>query len=380
VTALLRRMSQRYRAFAQFGLLACTVAGTWLSFGDVLRQSDLHVFLRAGDQVIRGASPYDAPTDPHLWSGSAYVYPWLSAFLFAPLDLLPLSAAYLLFYVLGCAAIVLGVRLLGVRSVLAACALLLSAPVLRNAELGAVNALFFLAGAAVWRWRDRARVVVVGLLLLVGTKLFLAPLLLWVLLTRSRRCALATVAALTGFFVVGFGLGPISLGTYARSMSVLAEHEQLRGMSLHHLASLLLPLRLAGLVPPLVGGAVLVAAVAVYRRHPARHDLTLFVSCLSAGLLLTPILWTHYLVLVLLAVLLVRPTTGWAVGAAVGSWVLVSPAHLAPLGGLPVLERLLLLHTVLVVLPVVTAVRAHREGEAELRDVLAVSVVVGVRG
>jgi alpha-1,2-mannosyltransferase len=376
VTAVSRRMSQRYRAFAEFGLLVSTVTGVWLAFPDITRQSDLNVFLRAGHQVIRGISPYDAPTDPHLWSGSAYVYPWLSAFLFAPLDLLPRGASHLVSYLLSSAAVVLGARLLGVRSVLATCALLLAAPVLRNAELGAVNALFFLAGAAVWRGRERTGVVVAGLLVLVGMKLFLAPLLLWVVL--ARRSAVPVCLALAAFFTVGFWAGPISLGTYSRSMSVLAEHEQMHGMSLHHLAALLLPGTVAPLVPPLLSAAVLIGAAVVYRRCPERQELTLFVGCLCAGLLMTPILWTHYLVLLLLAVLLVRPR--WAVAAAVASWVLVSPAHLSPLGDLSVLTRLLLLHATLVLVPVLTALRLHHRGEAAPAPVGCAPVLVGARG
>ena len=331
------------RSTASFGLPALAALAVWLVFPDVRHQSDLVVFLRAGHDVLHGSNPFTPNDDPFLWSGHAFVYPWLAAFGFAPLSVLPHDLALAACYLVGVVSMVVGARLLGVRSPGVTSALLVAAPVVRNAELGAVNALFFLAGAALWRWRDRPWVVAVTVVVLVGTKLFLAPLLVWVVLTRSRWCAVLTTGSLAVFFAVSFGLGPVSLPSYLHSMGLLSDHEALGSSSLRHLCALLLPGSQA-LVPVVV--ALLVLLQAVLRRD----DRVLFVGCLVTGMALTPIFWTHYVVLGLLGLLVVRPR--WTLAAVPLSWVLTATSRQPhTLGGLSLEHRLALLWALLLLMP-----------------------------
>jgi hypothetical protein len=61
-----------------------------------------------------------------------------------------------------------------------------------DVELGAVNAIFFLL-SVLWRWRTTTWLVVVCTTVLLGTKLFLAAILLWVVLTRSLKTTVLTL-------------------------------------------------------------------------------------------------------------------------------------------------------------------------------------------
>jgi alpha-1,2-mannosyltransferase len=328
-------------------LLVAVAAGTsWFCFAQAVRQSDFQVFLTAADKVLAGANPYTANDDPSLWSGSAFVYPWLSAFLFLPFAVLPSATACLLFSVLSSAALVAGCRALGLRSAVAIAALLLAAPVLRNAEVGALNAVLLLLGAVLWRWRDRTPAVVACVVLLLGTKLFLAPVLLWVVLTRAPRCTFFTLGALGTYFGAGFLLGPVTLTTYTRSLSLLSQHEGLAGMSMRHLSALR---GWPAWAPTAIAATLLAVVLGVWAR--GRNDALLYAGCLSAGLLLTPILWNSYLVVALLIVLVVRPSAPWVVAAAAGSWCLVGTARLHPVAGLSAEHRMELLLTALLVLP-----------------------------
>ncbi len=76
-------------------------------------QYDLTIFLRAGDAVLDGVSPYPAVSE--LVDDTSYVYPPLLALLMAPLALLPSGLAASIFTFGGILALVGALLLLGVR-------------------------------------------------------------------------------------------------------------------------------------------------------------------------------------------------------------------------------------------------------------------------
>ena len=156
------------------------------------------------------------------------------------------------------------------------------------------------------------------------------------------------MASLAVFFVVSFLAGPISLATYIRSMALLSEHESLKGMSLRHLCRLAWPGSEA-IVPVLVVVVLLIAVVLLHRR--GAPEQVLFVGCLSAGLALTPILWTHYLFIGLLALMVIRPEPVWTTAASAGTWFLVSAAHIPTIASLSLALRLTMLWLLILLLP-----------------------------
>lgn len=323
-----------------------------------LRRSDLLVFLTAGQHVAAGVNPYPALGDPNLYGGSAFVYPFLTAFFFVPLAVLPLLAADVLYFVVEGAAIVAACRLAGLRGAWTPVLVLATTVAIRGMQVGSVNALLFLGCVACWRWRDHPNRVAVLMTLMVGGKLFLWPLLGWLLLSGRRSALLRSAGLLASFFSLGFVLGPVGLRTYATMLSLLSEHESQQGMSLIRLLSVLMPAGFAR------GACVALALTAIgaaawwARTHP-EDEVVLFVSCLVAALMLTPILWLHYLVLAFVPLLLCRPTR-WSLLAAFSvAWILSRPAGIA--GLLPLTFNLELLGVWLCValLPVIGLWRIH---------------------
>lgn len=151
---------------------------------------------------------FSAPT-------SAYVYPYLTAFLFVPLTWVPVPAADVVWFAACGAGMMAGCRVLGLRDPVGISAVLLSSTCIRNFQVGAVNTTLVLAAALLWRYRDKVGVVAVALTFLAGSKLFLLPVSVWVLCTRPRRTVLVAGGALAGFLGLSLLLSPISPGVPA---------------------------------------------------------------------------------------------------------------------------------------------------------------------
>src|SRR6266516_8176470 len=103
--------------------------------------------------------------------------------------------------------------------------------------IGTLGPLLLLATAAAWRYRERRLVVAAAVVGAVATKLFLWPLVIWLIATRRFRTAAATVAL--GIAVV-FGswaaLGFDGLREYPHRISRVAGLEQEKSFSLFALA------------------------------------------------------------------------------------------------------------------------------------------------
>ena len=225
------------------------------------------------------------------------------------------------------AAVAATLAVLGVRDWRCYGAAYLSIPVLHDVRLGALTPLLALGLALVWRWRSEARASV-PLALIVVAKLFLWPLTLWLVATGRVRVALrgavlAVVACALGWAVIGFA----GLGDYPKLLSVLAEAEQGRGYSLVS----------AGLWLGLGPGAARAVAVAIgvvllaacWREGRRGLDERSLVLALAAALALSPIVWLHYFVLLLVPIAIARRTFGaiWLIPALF--WITPYEEHFA---------------------------------------------------
>jgi hypothetical protein len=304
-----------------------TLVVVGLTLVDPLRRSDLMVFLRAASDVAHGVNPYTATTDPSLWGGSAYVYPYLTAYLFVPLTLIPVPLADLIWFALSAAGVVYGCRLLGLRDPIAISAVLASGACIRSMQVGALNMLLFFAAAVMWRYRDRPAVLALAFMFFAGSKLFLLPVAIWVLFTRSRRTVLAAAAALGGFLGLGLLLQPITTREFLDSMNLLAVHEGPTSMSSLRWATALFPDDVARLVPFLLGGVIVLVAIVYRFRRPESGDAVLFAASILASMVSTPVYWSHYTVLLAVVVLLGHPTRRAAVLFAFGTWLVARPVH-----------------------------------------------------
>ncbi|WP_052711128.1 glycosyltransferase 87 family protein [Pseudofrankia sp. DC12] len=343
MTARLRRPARPagWPAFAPV-LIGGLVLVIWVAYVRPLAHFDIDVFLRAGAAVEAGRDPYPSPGSPAVSSGFAFVYPYLVAIPFVPLAWLPRAGAEGLFIGLSVLAVLAGCRLAGARRWQAYALVLVASCTITGLQMGTLNALLFAGLAALWRLRDRP--VAAGLLaaLLVYSKLFLAPLPLWLLLTGRWRATAAAAGALVALFGVGQAVSPMGLTAYSGMLDALARAEAPDGLSL---TGLLMNAGLGlgaatwaarALAATLIAGCWL--AVRRRRTPPASavpapdagQDRLLFTATVAAALLASPIVWSHYLLLLAVPLLVVEggERTGALAVATAVSWLLVTP-HLS---------------------------------------------------
>jgi hypothetical protein len=285
-----------------------TVDGTYFPDGGFL--FDLHVMWGAGHDVVTGHSPYP------------FVYPAPAAFLMAPFGALPWGLAVVAFTLSLVGALVLALRLLGVRDWRCYALALASLPMASSIMIGTLSPLLALAAAVAWRYRDRRFVVATAIVAVVVTKIFLWPLVVWLVATRRFRTAATTVVlgiavTLGSWAVLGFD----GLRDYAHGLERIAGLVQERSYSPFALFRLLgLSSGSARLAVAALTLAALAAIVALARGHDG--DRRSFVMALGAGLLASPIIWMHYLVLLVVPVAMYRARLSAAWIAPLAYWFL----------------------------------------------------------
>jgi alpha-1,2-mannosyltransferase len=354
------RAAQRVLTSSYF-LPLVTLAVIGVVFVDPLRRSDLMVFLRAAHDVSHGVNPYTPTSDAFLWGGSAYVYPYLTAFLFIPFTWVPVAVADVVWFALCGGGLLYGCRMLGLRDPVAISALLLSATSIRSFQVGGINALLFLAAAAAWRYRAGTKRFALAFTFLAGSKLFLLPVAVWVVLTRSWRTVVVAGGSLVTFLGLSLLLQPISTAQFLESMQLLAEHEGSHGMAFAHLLDAVLSPSTARLLALLLAGALLAGAAAYRFRRGESADVVVFGVSIVAAMVATPVYWSHYTVLFAAVVLVAWPTRRAAVLFALGSWLVSRPEVAPSMLQLPMTLRIALLHVTMVA--VVLAVGVTRRSE-----------------
>lgn len=321
-------VAHRTRVWAAGVTVFAVVA--WLVFVRPVTPLDLDIFITAGRAVVHGHDPFPALGTAQVWSGSGFVYPWLTAWLFAPTAALSLPSAVLLMAGLSMLAIAVGVRcVLGPRLVPFACVLFAS-PTLDGLQMGTLNAVLFLGLCLAWRWRDRPAPVGMTIGILVTLKILCWPLVVWLILTRRRAGAAWAIGASAVLLGVGWVLGPLGPVRYADLLRQLGSHEMYTTAGLQGvLVRWSLPVTAAELIG-------LGCAAALVTMTAKSDDPTIYAATVVAALLASPVVWHHYYLLAAAPLLLVRNgpwwylVVGWASTAArpTGdlSWVLVSVA------------------------------------------------------
>ncbi|MCW2609436.1 MAG: hypothetical protein JWM15_682 [Cryptosporangiaceae bacterium] len=309
-------------------------AGVWLLFLRPVPRSDLAVYLAAGHGLLHGLSPYPELGSASVYSGHAFVYPIGAALPFVPLALLPAALADLVYFGLAGAALLLAVYWSPSRySLPAYLGVFGAATTVRGLQVGTLNAFLLLGCMTAWHFRDRAGRTGPALALVFASKLFLLPLALWLPIVRRWRALVVTTALTAVLLLGGFALGPIGARDYARMLGELTAHETRDGFALYRFVQGL------GLAPEaarwcvlLVAAAVVTAALVVWRR--TGDEAVVFAGGVLTALLVSPIVWSHYLVLAL-APLLAAAAGGWSFAAfAAATWALIPPVGAGPLSAL----------------------------------------------
>ncbi|MGH3066322.1 MAG: glycosyltransferase 87 family protein [Gaiellaceae bacterium] len=279
---------------------------------------DFDIFLQAGEAVSRGDSPYVEP-DVAIAEGrpAPYVYPPVLAFLVAPLTLLPdtvrgSSTPGILFTLVLIACTVGALWALDVRDWRCYPVALLYPVTLENLEYGAIGPALALLVALGWRYRDRAPRASAAIGAAVVLKVFLWPLIVWLAATRRWKAAAGAAATTFGLALVSWAaIGFRGLADYPSLLRRLSDVEAERSYSAFAiLRTIDVPETAARvIVVALCVGLLALAwrAARAAESEPDERDRRALTLALAAGFVLTPILWLHYLVLLVVPIALARP-------------------------------------------------------------------------
>jgi hypothetical protein len=280
------------------------VDGVWRYVAEDAWAFDLEAYVEAARRLTTEGSLYAAsqvqgafqPGD----AGLFYYAPPLGVAMLPFVDV-PIGDSAVLWYALRIGALLAACALMPVRPVLRIlgfAVIAFSFPVLKDAVLGNVSILLMLPLAIAWRWLDRpvgSIALAVGMALRPSLGVFLG----WQLLRRRWHALAWTLGA--GLVLIGVTLPFVGLDGYREFVAVLANLQVPGpGSQNRDLGTVLADLgggeaalamgRVASLV---VGVAAIVLSV--------RRDADVgFMVTLGASLLLTPMLWDHYLVTLLL--------------------------------------------------------------------------------
>ena len=257
-------------------------------------------YLDAAHSVREVGSPYsslEAADDLE------YVYPPQLALALVPLTVLPDDVVVFVGFLGALASLLGALALVGVRDVRCYAAAVLWAPGWNAIEMANVSALLALGLACAWRYRDTKWPLATSLGLVVSTKLFLWPLLVWVLAARRVRAAVAAVAiGLVVTIAAWAAIGFRGLTSFPERLDTIEFQQSysLVGMT----SELGLDASIGRLLTVVVGGAFIGATILLGRRG---DDARAFTCAIAAALALTPVVWMHYFVLFVVPLAIARP-------------------------------------------------------------------------
>lgn len=263
-------------------------------------------YLPAAEAIRGGRSPYPALDDPRLAAETAYVYPPLLAYGLIPLTFLSENAASVVAAIAAIGLLVGTLLVLGIRDWRCYGAALLWAPTMNALHMASSSLLLAFAAALAWRYRATVWPLAASVGLAVALKLVVWPLVAWTLVTRRLRATVGAALVAVGVTVVTWGaLGFDDLERYPRLLRKLAALEAEESYSLvGALAAVGLEGQVARFLAGVIAVSLLIGCAVLGRRG---DDLRSFTCALAAALAFTPILWQHYLVLLLVPLAIARP-------------------------------------------------------------------------
>jgi uncharacterized membrane protein len=218
-------------------------------------------------------------------------------------------------------------RLLGVGDWRCLVLAVTSPVVVHGLWFGNLTVFLVLPLALAWRYRDRAAVAGIAVGVAVAAKLFVWPLVVWLLLTRRFRAAAWAVASAAGTVLGAWTLiGFQGLRDYPTLLRVVQDVYAVRSVSLSTVAGAMgasVPLAVA-----IAGAAGLVClGLAAWLAPQPDGDRRAFAVVVAACILAAPIVWPNYaaLLFVPIAVTWPRLAPAWFFGYAV--WALSAVTH-----------------------------------------------------
>ena len=307
------------------------------------------IFRSAARHVLVGHSPYRPATIRAIAGGDSYVYAEPFAYLFVPFARLNEHVGAVLFVALSALAVCVSIRLLGGRDWRLYGVALLTVPVYEALRLGAVGPLLLLLVAAGWRYRDRAAGGIF-LAAAAAVKLFLWPVLVWLVLTRRLRgsvAAAATLAAVVGIWALTDLHGLHDYPTTLRLLNQVYRKGSYSSQALAFALGASRHVALAVSIALSIGGLGVLWLL-------RRRERDSFVAAVMISMATSPLLWMHYLVLLIVPLVLVSPSlSAW--------WLVLVPLWATPLSqSHGALWRLLVTWAVVVVVAFAPEVLSRR--------------------
>jgi len=263
-------------------------------------------YLPAADAVLDGRSPYPQLDDPILEDQKGYVYPPQLLLVLLPLAPLPVEVAAFLVTVGLLALLLLTLHILEIRDVRCYAAALLWVPSISGVLLGNISIPLAFALAVLWRYRNATWPPAIALGLAVSAKLLLWPMFVWMLAMRRLRTTMwAVLIGLGAMFGAWAAIGFDGLEGYPDLLRRLSDLQAERSYSIVGMTSTLGVGEALGQVLALVLGAwLLIWCVVLARRG---DEARAFTCAIAATLVLSPIVWLHYLVALLVPLAILRP-------------------------------------------------------------------------
>jgi alpha-1,2-mannosyltransferase len=308
-----------------------TIAAVLVAAGSTLGY-DYLMYDGAARRLLAGGLLYDLSFSA---PGPNGLFDYPPTFILAVLPFaatLPPLAASLAWTAMLLLAFLLGVALLPVRREVRWAVILLAGvswPFLYAVKLGQLGPLLFLAYAAAWRWADRP--VGVGLAAALGTAGKLQPVLLlgWALVTRRfRALAVALGIVLAGALLAAVVAGPEAWVDWVRLISrvggnAITAPGVLSIGAIAYRAGAPLPIATAAQW----GCVAAVGAVTLFAWLRRPSDVAIVVTAV-ASVLVSPIVWGHYAVILLLPVaLLLERRQWWAAALPIVTWLPVDAVY-----------------------------------------------------
>ncbi|MBF6605805.1 MAG: DUF2029 domain-containing protein [Chloroflexi bacterium] len=302
--------------------VAATVAIAWAA-RDTLGY-DYQAYVRAAERLVAGQALYD-PNVNVAGPFAIFLYPPPFALAMVPFSWLPAGTGPAVWTAVLAIAYVLGVAILPVRRDVRWVTLLLAGicwPFLYSIKLGQVGPLLFLAFAAGWRWRDRPGIL--GAAIAIGALIKVQPAILfgWALATGRRRAVVIGVVILVGASLVataiaGSGVWLDYVAILGRvSSPVTTPHNYTPGALAYGAGASL------AVATAIQWGWVALAVAIVLGAWWRADAETGYVTTAIASQVISPLLWEHYAMLLLLpTALLLERRQWWAVALPLLPWL-----------------------------------------------------------
>jgi alpha-1,2-mannosyltransferase len=286
--------------------------------------TDFLTFRAAASDLLQGRSPYPHVDPSVLAAGHSFVYPPIAAYPFIPFAALPAHVAITVYLFASFVAIALALWIVGVRDWRVLGVVLLWEPVLMWLLEGPIEPWMLLLLAIAWRWRAHAFRLAAIVAVLVSLKLFMWPLLVWLIATRRTRASLASAATTTALVLVPFAsLGIGALRAYPQLLRTLTNVFGPTSFSILGVLDSAASRRVSELVT--IGAALALIGLIAFLASRQDGDRRALSAAIVGAVMVSPIVWGHYFVLLALPIGLARPRLSllwfapllfWGTGAA----------------------------------------------------------------